>query len=110
MWPAPALTLTSADVARNPDELTFDRGAELIITSTDQADPGWWRGRLATGEVREMALDRALALISLPALARRGSSRRISFKNCKSLAQKVYPFSVSKSKSVSCLNLKQQHG
>eukprot|EP00045_Choanoeca_perplexa_P000671 m.15423 g.15423 ORF g.15423 m.15423 type:complete len:783 (+) comp10462_c0_seq1:26-2374(+) len=37
-------------VARNPDELTFDRGAELIITSTDEADPGWWRGRLATGE------------------------------------------------------------
>ena len=30
--------------ARNPDELSFDRGVELIILSTEEVDPDWWRG------------------------------------------------------------------
>eukprot|EP00043_Microstomoeca_roanoka_P009973 m.95012 g.95012 ORF g.95012 m.95012 type:complete len:787 (+) comp14747_c2_seq1:104-2464(+) len=36
--------------ARNGDELSFERGVELQILSTDEEDEGWWRGRLPTGQ------------------------------------------------------------
>jgi len=41
-----------AYTARSPDELTFDRGMELIILSMDDPtlDPGWWKGRLPNGQ------------------------------------------------------------
>lgn len=35
--------------ARQPDELSFDRGVELIILSMEEADPDWWRGQLPDG-------------------------------------------------------------
>ena len=41
-----------AYTARNLDELTFERGVELTILSTDDPtlDPGWWRGTLPNGQ------------------------------------------------------------
>eukprot|EP00047_Mylnosiga_fluctuans_P003769 m.230841 g.230841 ORF g.230841 m.230841 type:complete len:803 (+) comp12124_c0_seq1:82-2490(+) len=40
-----------AYAARSPDELTFERGVELIIVNMEEADPGWWRGQLPDGKV-----------------------------------------------------------
>eukprot|EP00053_Salpingoeca_punica_P017049 m.162985 g.162985 ORF g.162985 m.162985 type:complete len:812 (+) comp17104_c0_seq1:358-2793(+) len=38
-------------VAKHPDELTFERGTELDIISTEDQDPGWWKGALPNGQV-----------------------------------------------------------
>lgn len=42
-----------AYTARSPDELTFERGVELTILSTDDPtlDPGWWKGTLPNGQM-----------------------------------------------------------
>lgn len=42
-----------AYTARRPDELTFERGIELTILSTDDPtlDPGWWKGTLPNGQM-----------------------------------------------------------
>lgn len=40
-----------AYVAKSHDELSFDRGTELIILSMQELDPGWWRGALPDGRV-----------------------------------------------------------
>jgi len=32
--------------AKSRDELTFERGIEIIVLSTDDQDPGWWKGQL----------------------------------------------------------------
>lgn len=40
-----------AYIAKSHDELSFDRGVELIIISMDDVDPGWWRGALPDGRV-----------------------------------------------------------
>ena len=42
-----------AYTARSPDELTFERGVELTILSTDDPtlDPGWWKGTLPNGQI-----------------------------------------------------------
>lgn len=37
-------------VAKHQDELTFERGTELEIISTEDQDPGWWRGVLPNGQ------------------------------------------------------------
>eukprot|EP00052_Salpingoeca_macrocollata_P034789 m.12643 g.12643 ORF g.12643 m.12643 type:complete len:807 (+) comp6968_c0_seq1:124-2544(+) len=37
--------------AKNPDELSFERGVELDIISTHDQDPGWWKGALPSGQV-----------------------------------------------------------
>jgi guanine nucleotide exchange factor VAV len=37
--------------ASNEDELSFERGAELVVLSKTEADDGWWKGRLPIGEV-----------------------------------------------------------
>eukprot|EP00056_Hartaetosiga_gracilis_P004588 m.76390 g.76390 ORF g.76390 m.76390 type:complete len:651 (+) comp11879_c0_seq1:936-2888(+) len=36
--------------ATNEDEISFERGAELQIVSMSEADEGWWRGRLPSGQ------------------------------------------------------------
>jgi guanine nucleotide exchange factor VAV len=42
-----------AYAARSPDELTFERGVELTILSTDDPtlDSGWWKGTLPNGQI-----------------------------------------------------------
>jgi hypothetical protein len=42
-----------AYTARSPDELTFERGIELTILSTNDPtlDPGWWKGSLPNGQI-----------------------------------------------------------
>jgi len=42
-----------AYTARSPDELTFERGVELTILTTDDPtlDPGWWKGTLPNGQI-----------------------------------------------------------
>lgn len=37
--------------AKSHDELTFERGTEIVVLSTDDQDPGWWRGQLPDGKV-----------------------------------------------------------
>lgn len=40
-----------AYTAKSHDELTFERGVELIILSMEEQDPGWWKGVLPSGQV-----------------------------------------------------------
>eukprot|EP00040_Diaphanoeca_grandis_P021369 m.113851 g.113851 ORF g.113851 m.113851 type:complete len:782 (-) comp28302_c0_seq1:91-2436(-) len=37
--------------AKSRDELTFERGIEIIVMSTDDQDPGWWKGQLPEGTI-----------------------------------------------------------
>ena len=39
--------------ARSHDELTFERGVELVIHTKDDPilDPGWWKGALPNGQI-----------------------------------------------------------
>ena len=39
-----------AYTAKSHDELTFERGVEIVILSTHDQDPGWWKGRLPSGQ------------------------------------------------------------
>ncbi len=41
-----------AYVAKSHDELSFERGVEICILSTQDVDPGWWKGMLPSGQVR----------------------------------------------------------
>lgn len=37
--------------AKSHDELSFERGTEIVVLSTEDQDPGWWRGQLPDGKV-----------------------------------------------------------
>jgi len=37
--------------AKSHDELTFERGIEIIILSMHDQDPGWWKGQLPNGTI-----------------------------------------------------------
>jgi hypothetical protein len=37
--------------AKSHDELTFERGIEIIILSMQDQDPGWWKGQLPDGTI-----------------------------------------------------------
>jgi len=36
--------------AKSHDELSFERGTEIVVLSTDDQDPGWWKGQLPDGK------------------------------------------------------------
>eukprot|EP00040_Diaphanoeca_grandis_P019004 m.100075 g.100075 ORF g.100075 m.100075 type:complete len:776 (-) comp27218_c0_seq1:153-2480(-) len=37
--------------AKSNDELSFERGIEILVLSTEDQDPGWWKGQLPDGQI-----------------------------------------------------------